>query len=344
MAARIAQTEGDGTKECPITGYDDLETGCDNPFEDYNPDSGECECENGSEEFDCWEEGDEPEPDCDFEPCDDDDGEGGGGSGDGGGETDSVTALLALVEQDPFILVADTVPCDLIPQWSNLAETEVAQSILDRYPETQLQELATAAGAVVNMDEYTVTVDLGALPDSVDAGGVFDQIRRNLLNLTSGHPGAFSYYASAEEAMWMGATPLGTYFSINLPAFLSASVATSVFDTGSSWTFSTVRTTTDGSHPVSGHRTFIWAESGGTGTFTIRGVDRVSGGWWIVPDFWPGLFNQGDLVWQNFQQGLADLFGPSTVIGDPITYRPDWDQVEAILLGDGDAELLGCLS
>lgn len=135
----------------------------------------------------------------------------------------------------------------------------------------------------------------------------------------------------------------GTCVSIHPIGRLSASVAVSRFSEGSSWTFSTLRTINDGSRPVRGHRRFTWTESDGFGTLTVRGVDRVSNPNWEAMSVFRNIFDMGDAVWQNFQQRLAEMLGPGATTGEPTTYRPDWDLVDAILRGDEPLSALeGC--
>jgi hypothetical protein len=196
----------------------------------------------------------------------------------------------------------------------------------------------------VNLDEFTVSVDMSQLPAGLSAGDLFDHIRGNLPALTTGNPGTFSYYYPGEEYRWMSSAgvpngPKGSYFSIDLPLHFSASVVVSTFIPGSSWTFSTVQTLQNSTHPVSGHRSFTWTESGGTGTLAIRGVDRVSDDWWGAANKVRNLLTAGDAVWRNFQQNLAGMLGPSAVMGAEETiYRPDWDELEAFILGDAAVE------
>ena len=307
----VATMSGDGlcgTEENPCI-LDGVETEqCDSGWQEWNEDLNECYCANGSDEWDCWLD---PNPG----------GPGPGGPtppGGGAGGGDPVADLEALLSLNQFALL-DSIPCALLPEMSGLAQTTVPQWIIDRKTGTALQELATAAGKAVNVDKYTVMLNMNAVPSGISAEGVFEHIRTNLPALTAGN-GTFSYYDAEEQGPWLSSQPppngpQGTYFSIDLPWPLSASVVASDFIPDASWTFSTVSTSQDLSHPVSGHRSFTWTEAGGWGVLTIRGVDRVSTPLWNIGSTLRDVFDAGDLVWQNFQMNLSAMWGgaPSRV-------------------------------
>src|SRR5699024_2852078 len=108
--------------------------------------------------------------------------------------------------------------------------------------------------------------------------------------------------------------------------------------------FSTLYTTNDGYHPVSGNRKFGFINNGdGTFTFYTQGEDRLSPafykwGNWLRKGI---AFKTADKLWMSFIQKSADDFG-SNVVLDSTTYRPNYEKVDEVLNGTKKASTLGC--
>lgn len=182
-----------------------------------------------------------------------------------------------------------------------------------------------------------------------------EHIRTNINDYIDTRISRFEFYPGlyGEEARWNSGNPLGTVFSIQLTPFLPGTFDIdeddSVITTGfsnSHWIFSTLYTSADGYHPVSGNRLFGFTNNGdGTYTFFTRGVDRLSTkmddwGNTLLNDF---AFNSADNLWTSFQEKItADFTSNSNVSLDSTTYRPDYDKVAGILDGSEDTSRLGC--
>jgi len=204
-----------------------------------------------------------------------------------------------LVDLDPYALL--DVPCGDISKWASLAQMSIPLSVLTRlvmepvlsteWPSAMIQTLQGAKGPVVNMDYYAVTVPIANIPNGLSVNGYLEHVRTNSNNDVS-PPTHCSYYPglTGEEQRWTGNNPLGTVFSITLdPIFESGSVVTTAYYSNR-WTFSTVRTPEDMTHPVSGNREFGAVDNGnGTATFYTKATDRISTDLNRILDFTPVL-------------------------------------------------------
>jgi len=110
-----------------------------------------------------------------------------------------------------------------------------------------------------------------------------------------------------------------------------------------SWTFSTVYTSNDGYHPVSGNRRFGVHQDGQEIKFFSRGVDRTSIALYSIANTGGYGFNQADSVWESFQDNVRNFLGDSAEIKSPVTWRPRYSDIQDILNGDMDiSELDQC--
>lgn len=291
--------------------------------------------------------GDDPSPPCDdpTQLCVD------GPGGSSGLDEDEIREdeVKRLLEDDAFALL--DIPCEEIPKWQELAQYEIPQSVLDRLVNTDalsgsfIQKLEDASGAVVNMDNFSVTVPGNEIPNNWTAEEYLDHIRTNINDYVDGSTFEFYPVLPGEEEKWTE-DPLGTLFSIqlveNAPWLDDGTVVASGY--GSSfWLFTTVYAPEDNWHPVSGNRLFGVTDNGnGSYTFYTKGVDRLTtrvDQW--AQSFFGIPFNSADDLWSSFQDLISDDFDNAT-IEDVITYRPDYEQVEDVLNGDAPIANLGC--
>ena len=256
--------------------------------------------------------------------------------------------LEDLLEENPYALL--DIPCDLIPDWQNVAGHEIPDAVFDRldsealFEDAEIQRLEDATGAIVNMDHYSVSVSEDGLPDGMDAEAYLDQVRMNINDYAE--PADFQYYpGTTNEADRWANNPIGTMFSIALGPGASGSIVATDYSS-SHWIFSTVYTAEDGTHPVSGNRQFGFNQhDDGSVTFYTQATDRISSNRWRagnLVDYIPlvdGIFEGGGNVWENLQENIGDDLD-FAVVADPVTFRPDYDQVQAVLDGEADISTL----
>jgi len=257
--------------------------------------------------------------------------------------------LEDLLEANPFALL--DIPCDQIPFWQDVINFEVPVSVTDRLQNEELfgpgeiQTIQEASGRKVNLDLFEVAIDESDLPTGLSPEAVLDQIRLNFNDYAEGAD--FQFYPGTvdEDIKWM-TDPLGTVFTINLnpdgifPA--NGSVVTTDYSQ-TSWTFSTVWTSDDGYHPVSGNRRFGYHQDGQEIKFFSRGVDRTSIPLYSIANTVGGGFNKADSVWESFQDNVRNFLGDSAEIKAPVTWRPRYSDIQDILNGDMDiSELDQC--
>jgi len=271
--------------------------------------------------------------------------------------------LAHKLEENPFLLL--DIPCNKIKDWQALAQHQVPQEVLDRMDalgvifeqDFIIQLLENAHGAVVNMDEYGVEIDKMPLkPDGsyYSPEELLNEIRLSIKEMVDADICNFRFYPGIEEleqAKWEGNDPVGTVFSIGFPKLGVTIADGSVVCTKNNphqWIFTTVWTPADGTHPVSGNRVFGFEQlDNGEYYFYTRGVDRLT---WkmheIVNNINNQAFNSADNTWLSFQTLVTNHIinkGGSASVANPVTYRPDWEEVEAVLKGNSSIESLdGC--
>lgn len=93
---------------------------------------------------------------------------------------------------------------------------------------------------------------------------------------------------------------------------------------------------------VSGNRDFGFTKnSNGSYTFFTKGVDRLTSLDLTIVQNATGIpFSKADALWTSFQKGVADFVnknGGNAGASKQEIYRPNWDQVKAVI--DGKAPL-----
>ena len=151
-------------------------------------------------------------------------------------------------------------------------------------------------------------------------------------------PYSTRYGTGSQDAHWSSAppAPLGAVVSIDIPA-ISIGGVTLARDDGSvgcahsrsdQWVFSTLHTTRDGDHPVSGNRQFGFAfEDDGSVTYFTRGADRATGFLNNLPGANWAVFRGGHQLWLSFQRGMKSMVearGGAATIERPYSNRVWW--------------------
>lgn len=276
-------------------------------------------------------------------------GEPPGGSGGEGG--DALTQRINAIDasgQDAYY--PDDVPCGLLHRYAHLANEPfepTAQNRIDQvsrdasqvptphqfeYRNFQVRRVGDGAGNIVNMDSYAVNIS--SLPTGFTPETYLEYIRTNINSYVDNSLSQFTF-PNGELSRWMSNDPIGTYSTINfylpfssIPANQGTVVVTRTDP--HRWVFSTVRTTFDGNHPVSGDREFgITQNSDGTYTLYTRGVDRITSTLSLIGrDF---IFDSGARLWRSLvQKVVADVNGRggAATPGETVSYRPDWNLIE----------------
>lgn len=215
------------------------------------------------------------------------------------------------------------------------------QSLINHRPSTNTQRALSRRDASwsihpiedahgdINLDYYSVIID--RLPPDMTADQLLQFMRANLNNFVDNDMAVFSPYATVDAARWNANNPLGAVLSIELGLTPdSASVVTSDVN-NQSWTFSTLWTTQDYGHPVSGNRRFGYFEWNGSLVFYARGADRATSN--ILDRSISRLvFAGGDSLWKSFQHQLTSFvntYGGSARVGRTVSHRCDWDNVRS---------------
>lgn len=281
--------------------------------------------------------------------------------------------LLLELEENPNTLIE--IPCDQLPQWMQIAQYNLPQSVLNKIsnlqnqnsgavPNWDIQTLFGAGGAVVNMDFFPVTIS--QFPNNPNTNQpyspqeFYDFFRLNL-NLFTQSSGV-SFYPSNitglnESSIWNSNNPLNAVLSINMQPD-SGSVICSNYSANkwyfttltTPWAFSWSQDDYDGFHPVSGNREFgYYNDINGNSVFYVRGVDRIErGAVFTIADntpWWDSPFSAADEKWNAMQENLKNYIetnGGVAVINTDNIYRPNWNDIKDVLSGVKPLSDLGC--
>jgi len=180
------------------------------------------------------------------------------------------------------------------------------------------------------MDEFSVTTNVDNLPDGKTPEEFLRSVRGNINQYTD-----VSGVEFTEVAGSMNDDDLtGAVLSISLAGggwIDEGSVVVSEVSS-SHWTFTTVYTHFDGSHPVSGNREFGFRRSGDQVTFYTRGVDRMTAPIDAALNLNGFAFSQADQLWDSFQDEIVEAVGGQATTSTTVA-RPNWSQVEDVLSG-----------
>lgn len=279
-----------------------------------------------------------------------------------------IEELEAVLEQDPFALIDPD--CEELSQaWKDLAEHKPNQEVRDRVEQLneegydiEMQYIEDATGAVVNMDYFPV--EISQLPNNPETGDTFtgqeffDYIRENFADICFNDDTSFGPYNETEADRWNSNDYLGSVMRFDIdvqlfgliPGQQDGSVLCTEQQT-QSWIFSTIYTSQDHSHPVSGNREFgLISNPDGTYTFYTQGVDRVAELFDDLVEELPNTasaFEGGEELWSNLQQNLNYFIndptnGGSSTVGETSIERINNDLLEAVLNGQESISNLGC--
>jgi len=197
-------------------------------------------------------------------------------------------------------------------------------------------------GGDINLDFYPVVVT--TMPDKPGGGKYtpeewLEYFRTHINDFVDTSKALFIPYSTrystgTADASWTSPppAPLGTVVSIKITPD-NGSVC-SARSRAEEWVFSTLHTTRDGDHPVSGNRQFgfILLENGDVVYFT-RGSDRATGILNNMPIGNSIVFAGGHALWLTFQAGMKAMVesrGGSAVIKRPYSNRVWWPYVQVI--------------
>lgn len=273
-----------------------------------------------------------------------------------------ITQIRPKVYNKPFSLVP-TIPCSTIQKWLNIAKHQLSATMNQKVLSlSQTQQLGVMSGggfvtstyiamaldinnaysAVVNMDEFNVTINQLPYMNGVQMSpqNFLQYVRTNINSFVDTGLSTFTPYAHGstfDAALWNSTNPEGAVISIDIP-FNSGSVITS-YAAADQWIFTTIKEPWNGNHPVSGNRSFGYtANPNGSYTFYVRGVDRLTDIWMsMAQGGYVKPFDKADALWTSFQNGLTSFVnshaGNASVV--PATkYRPDWSELKAVMKGE----------
>ncbi|QJB33702.1 hypothetical protein HF329_21240 [Chitinophaga oryzae] len=215
-----------------------------------------------------------------------------------------------------------------------------------------VQTIQDAAGTVVNMDFFAVTIkQLPNLKGTPATPEQFLNYFRTHINDFSGGT-KFNPYDNLrninDTELWNSSDPTGAMVHIFIPG------PAGLWDNGTvitaesqpdHWIFSTVKSPMDGEHPVSGNRRFgIYKQQNGTYLIYVKGVDRITDRLTNLLQKTTGLpLNSADALWEGFQKKVNEFIntnGGSSEIMPPLKARPNWDLVKKVLNGQESIETL----
>jgi hypothetical protein len=276
--------------------------------------------------------------------------------------------LQNLLEENPFALL--DIDCDQIEKWQALAQHKPSRAVIDKLNnldenytsiiagDWDVQYIEDASGPVVNMDYFPVTIT--QLPNDPATGqtfspeGFFNYVRTNLNDFFEDNSTTFGSYNETEGTIWGSSNYLGAIMRFEIHLILGMSQDGSVIcsnQNSSSWTFTTIESPFDWSHPVSGNREFGLNQNlDGSFTFFTRGVDRVAES---TDEFMGNLplmetaFDGGEELWAKLQDNIESFVndpinGGKAQKQTPTINRPNWEDVMDVLNGEKPISDLGC--
>ncbi|MFL6333328.1 MAG: N-acetylmuramoyl-L-alanine amidase, partial [Pyrinomonadaceae bacterium] len=198
------------------------------------------------------------------------------------------------------------------------------------------------ANGGINLDYYPVKIT--RLPTVkgrlIPIEDLFEHVRGNLDSVVDTRISEFAPVSQKDHDKYYSDDPVGAVISIKMKLIgiagaESGSVVVSEYSPGH-WIFSTIWTTNDFDHPVSGNREFGYEaiEGGGGYRFYTRGVDRATGLLDAVMS--DAVFNTGHALWTSLQEGIADFVnnnGGAAAVENPTSRRYDWPQLKAMYFG-----------
>lgn len=283
----------------------------------------------------------------------------------------SAWELKELIENKPFALYGEDIPCALIQQWMALAKFKVSPELKQKVNNivalsantpgvllyglpsnsayiSKVLDIDNAYSSVVNMDYFSVNVKILPIINGQRATPqqFLNHIRTNINTFVDTKKSkftAYNHYGVDDHALWNSSNPTGAIVSIDIP-LNDGSVIVSKYSPNS-WTFSTIKDPYNGLHPVSGNREFGYtANADGSYNFYVMGVDRLTDVWGTIAQSASGFpFDQADALWTSFQDKIVAFVNDPSNGGtpgaaaknntDPEPLRPDWVKVINVIDG-----------
>jgi len=203
----------------------------------------------------------------------------------------------------------------------------------------KLQPLEKGYGDV-NLDYYPVEIRKFPTVNGkvLKPGDFLSYFRLNINNFVESGSADFKPYDPASGKLWKSQKPIDSVISIKLLQLFGKSVekgSVVVSDSSSDyWIFSTVRTSKDGWHPVSGNRQFGIEKGKGSKNYVFytKGADRVTT---FVDQtgqsLFSAVFSSADKLWVSMQKKIADYInanGGDAVVSTKTSNRYKWDSVK----------------
>jgi hypothetical protein len=214
---------------------------------------------------------------------------------------------------------------------------EVQQRALGRGIDIAFHRIENGHGPV-NLDYYPITVT--ALPTidghRLSASELLEYVRTHLPDFFDHSLATFHAYGTLDQQLWNSPSPTGAVMQWDMqPSWWNLYTG---IDDGSvvvseskpdHWIFSTVHSSGDFDHPVSGNREFGYTpQSDGTYVFYTRAADRATGH--LDSLLSKVVFRGGEHLWQSFATFLADWINHhagTAIVDVPLSERHDWDAV-----------------
>ena len=261
-----------------------------------------------------------------------------------------------------------------IQKWIDLANYEIPQSVINKvsllddssiYGDYSILRFKRGRGAVVNMDYFPV--EITTLPTNPATNLTFtpedflNYIRLNLNSLIDTSISSFSPSTITgynESQIWHSSNPLTAIIHIDITTSAGdGSVICSKHD-DDNWIFTTIEVPWrfgqeyDGIHPVSGNREFGLIDNGnGKYTFYTRGVDRMTDSFESLfvenTTIISNAFDAPDMLWNSLRSGINNFVNNNSGVTNdlsttpPKIFRPSWNQVRRVLIGEIPISELG---
>ncbi len=170
-----------------------------------------------------------------------------------------------------------------------------------------VHRLEDAWGQRINLDRYPVRISVMPMVNGarMDAKGLLSYLRLHLKEFIDPKWSEFAPYDTQDGSVWDSSAPEGAVIEIQMrTAGMTVDKGSVVCaeSTDDHWTFSTVWTHRDWSHPVSGNRQFGYVTDAGTYVFFTRGADRTTRIQYEMGDSM--VFGAADNLWASLQKAL----------------------------------------
>lgn len=242
--------------------------------------------------------------------------------------------------------VFDNSPLAATPLISFRPPPDIQKAIDARGANWHIHAIEFAAGPI-NLDNYRVKILRLPRTRGLDSlEGLLKHIRLNINDFLNTDLVEFSPYDDSDGRKWRSDSPLGAVMHIDFQnKVFGVPLGPFNLDDGSvvcssysktHWTFSTIWTTGDANHPVSGNREFGCFRLYGPGTPEVgdyiytRAADRVTDNGIPNVILANKIFDGGHQTWLGFQRLVAwfvGLNGGEADVLPPFSARYPWDKM-----------------